>query len=378
MKERILVLNKFCPLHPAAGGAEKNLSEMFSRLGDRYEVFLLAAMFPGAKRIERMGNMHIMRLGSPRSENIVRIHLLIPLLLGYYVRKLKPDILFEDMSVLPFFSPLFAPRTSTITMVHGFNRRYLFSSGRFAFGVIAWIAERLFLLLYRKQAVIAVSEWMAEELRRARFADVHIIPNGVDSGLLASAKQYAPEPTVLFLGRLEERKGIDLLLATYERVKQSVPHVRYLIAGKDFSFGNGRLKRIVDRYRTRYKEDEIAFLGFVPDEEKEALFASAWVFTMPSRTEGYGIAAIEANAAGTFVIGNDVEGLREAIRADESGILVDCSDSELFSRALVEWLDRARLEGKEKTARAWAGLHSWDASAEMLRALLMRSGNRRA
>jgi glycosyltransferase involved in cell wall biosynthesis len=122
----------------------------------------------------------------------------------------------------------------------------------------------------------------------------------------------------------------------------------------------------------------MAFLGFVSDEEKRALLGSAWVFAMPSRTEGYGIAAIEANAAGTFVIGNDVEGLREAIHTDESGMLVDCSDSESFSHTLIEWLDRAKLGGKEKTARAWARLHSWDASAEMLRALLMRSGNRRA
>ncbi len=378
MKERILVLNKFCPLHPAAGGAEKNLFEMFSRLGDHYEVFLLAAMFPGAKRSERLGNIHIMRLGNPRSENIVRIHLLIPLLIGYYVRKLKPDILFEDVSVLPFFSPLLARRTKNITMVHGFNRHYLLSSGRFVFGIIAWIAERLFLLLYRKQTVIAVSEWMAEELRKAHFKDIHVIPNGVNESLFASPKHYAPEPTVLFLGRLEERKGIDLLLATYERVKQSVPHVRYLIAGRDFSFGNGRLKRIVDRYRTQYAENEISFLGFVSDEKKHALLGSAWVFAMPSRTEGYGIAAIEANAAGTFVIGNDVEGLREAIRPGESGVLVDCSDPELFSRILIEWLNRARLEGKEKTARAWAKLHSWDASAEMLRALLTRSEDRRA
>ncbi len=104
---KILIINKFCPLHPKAGGAEKNLLEIFSRIGETHEVMLLSAMFPGAAQEETYRNIHICRIGSDRSENVIRIHIILFFLLGKYLKRLKPDILFEDVSVIPFFSPIF-------------------------------------------------------------------------------------------------------------------------------------------------------------------------------------------------------------------------------------------------------------------------------
>ncbi|MFA6364929.1 MAG: glycosyltransferase family 4 protein [Candidatus Paceibacterota bacterium] len=370
MKKRILVLNKFCPLHPSAGGAEKNLLELFSRLETRYEIYLLAAMFPGARRRELYRGITIIRIGSENSENIIRIHALIPFLLCRYLRELKPDILFEDISVLPFFTPLLSPHHKKIVMIHGFNRHYLLSSRRYLFAFISYITETLFLLLYRNELVITVSNWMKKELLLSRFTNVHTILNGVDENLFVLQKHYTPEPTVLFLGRLEERKGVDLFLATYALVRQSIPNVHYIIAGKDFSFGNARLHHIIGQYKTRYTSDKISFLGFISDEQKNILLQKTWLSVMPSRTEGYGIAALEANATGTFVIANDVEGLQESVRQNESGVLIDCNNTELFAKTIIQWLAIQKLSEKQTTARTWAKNHSWDKSADSLEALM--------
>ncbi len=349
MRKRILVVNKFCPLHPRAGGAEKNLEEIFSRIGERADVHLIAAMFPGAKREERYRNITITRLGSARSENAIYIHLLMPFMLRAHLRRLKPDMLVEDVSVIPFFTPLFYPTQKKIIIIHHLNGGQFFRSQRFLYAAIGYLAERFFLLFYRKETVVTVSEWMSRALAHHGFSNVHVIKNGVDRELLSLPKARAASPTVLFLGRLENRKGADLLLATYPLVRRKVPDVRYVLAGQEF----GRLVFPAG----------VEHLGFVPEEKKRRLLSGAWLCAVPSRIEGYGIVPLEASATGTFVIANDTEGLRESVKNGETGVLTNCSDTEAFARIIIEWLDKKKLLLKEDGGRAWARIHDWDVSA---------------
>lgn len=352
---RILVINKFCPRHPKAGGAEKHLEEIFSRIAAHDEVHLLAAMFPGAPREETYRHIRIHRLGSARSENTVGIHLRIPVVLRKWLRTLQPDLLVEDVSVVPFFTPLLYPRQRKLVIVHNLNGIQFFRSQRFFYAIIGYLAERLFLLLYRREKVIVVSEWMRRALAAHNFRDVQKVLNGVDETLLTVKKEYAPEPTVLFLGRIENRKGVDLFLHTYPRVKRAVPNVRYIVAGREF----GGKSEII-------KPEGVEFTGYVSEKGKRELLSRAWLAVVPSRVEGYGIAAIEAAATGTFVIANDTEGLRESVKHGETGVRVDCYDAETFARTMVAWLNKTKLQVQEKYCRAWAAQHHWDASAHEL------------
>jgi len=370
-KKIILVVNKYCPLHPKAGGAEKNLLEIFSRIGETHRVVLLAALFPGAKKEEIYRNIHIYRIGSASSENIVRIHLLLPFALRAYLKNMVPDVLFEDVSVIPFFTPLFYPRQKKIVMVHGLNGRHFFASQRFFYALIGYIAEWLFLLLYRKENVIVVSEWMKEKLMKHGFTHISKILNGVDSIYFSIQKKYSPFPSVLFLGRLEGRKGIDLFLKTYSLVKKQIPNVRYLVAGKRFYFGEPRyIKNEIERAHSLSHEREINFFGHVSEKQKQELLSEAWICVVPSRTEGYGIAGIEANATGTFVIANDTVGLRESVINNKTGILTNCQNPLFFSEKIIEWLDTERLLPHEEKCRAWAKEHSWQKSFQSMESLL--------
>ncbi len=370
---KILIINKFCPLHPKAGGAEKNLLEIFSRIGETHEVMLLSAMFPGAAQEETYRNIHICRIGSDRSENVIRIHIILFFLLGKYLKRLKPDILFEDVSVIPFFSPIFFRKQKKIAMIHGWNGRYMFYSQRFLFSLIGYAAELCFLLLYKKETVIVVSEWMKEKLLRHGFRNIRKVLNGADESFFSITKSYSQNPSVLFLGRLEGRKGIDLFLKTFPFVKKEIPSVKYIIAGRRFLFGEPRwLKHTIESFEKIYPKNEVEFMGYVPEKQKRELLSASWLFTMPSRIEGYGIAAIEANSTGTFVIGNDTEGLREVIRNRETGALVDCHNTEEFSKKIVEWLNIAKLQAQEKKCKEWASTHSWEKSAKEIELLLLK------
>lgn len=359
MRRTILVVNKFCPRHPLAGGAEKHLEEIFSRIGAHHAVHLIAAMFPGAAREETYRNIHIHRFGRARSDNRVLIHLLLPFLMRRYARTLPADVLVEDMSVVPFFSPIFCRNVTRVTLTHHLNGRQFFGSQKFPYAVIGYLAEKLFLMLYKKETVVTVSEWMKRTLEAHGFTNVRKILNGVDETLLSVKKEYAPDPTVLFLGRLEHRKGVDLFLKTYPLVKTHVPNVHYVIAGHAF--------------RPYPPTPGVTFTGHVSEEEKQKLLSRAWLYTAPSRREGYGIGVIEANATGTFVVANDTEGLRESVQNGTTGALVNCYDAAAFAQAITEWLDLAKLLAHEKPCRAWATDHKWGKSSRELEMALQTS-----
>lgn len=356
MPKKILIINKFCPLHPNAGGAEKHLIEIFSRFGTEYEVHLLAAMFPGAKREEIYRNVHILRFGKEDSLNHIGIHLLLPFLISKYIKILKPEILIEDMSVIPFFTPILYPQQRKIIIAHHLNGLQFFQSQKFIYAVIGYLAEKLFLISYKKERVVTVSEWMKQTLIRHKFKDVHKILNGIDERLFEIKKQYSTTPTVLFLGRLENRKGPDLFLNTYSVVKKVIPNIKYVIAGQ-----------IIENLE---KTEGVDFLGYISEDKKAELFSQAWLYVAPSRIEGYSISTIEANATGTLVIGNDVNGLRESIQNNQTGILTNCFDKKVFAQTIIDNLDKTKLIAKEENCRAWARKHNWPDSAEKVKKLI--------
>ncbi len=363
-KNVILLVNKFCPSHPKAGGAEKNLLEIFSRIGKNHTVVLVSAMFPGAKREEVYSNIHIQRIGFKNSENIIGIHIFIPFLLRSLVKKYKPDIFIEDESVLPFFSPLIVPKQKKLIIIHGLNGKHFFESSRFPLSLGAYMMEKLFFPVYRKETVVVVSEWMRKTLLAKGFSRVVKILNGVDESFFEVNKEYARIPTVLFLGRLEGRKGVDYLLKTYGYVKKAVPEVRYMIAGRRFAFNEpGWLKTVIEESQKQYGNHEIEFKGHVSEEEKRKLLETSWICVVPSRTEGYGIVPLEASATGTYCVGNAVEGLSESVVCNETGILVDCGNMKVLGDAIVTSLDLQRLKSSESKCRAWARKHSWDRAA---------------
>lgn len=159
----------------------------------------------------------------------------------------------------------------------------------------------------------------------AKNADVMILP---PPAAVAVSEQASKPNLVLFLGRLEARKGIYDLLDALARVRAAVPDVRLVCAGDGDRVG-------VARYAERLGvADAVKFTGWVGPSGKRALLESAAVFALPSYEEALPISLIEAMSAGVPVVASPVGGIPEAVVDGVNGFLVAPGDKAGLERAL--------------------------------------------
>jgi glycogen synthase len=153
---------------------------------------------------------------------------------------------------------------------------------------------------------------------------------------IASNGAHARKIKVLFVGRLEERKGPDLLLSALVLIPQVLDHIEVVFAGsagKDGDPYRQRLAQQADGLKRKFPRLTLKFLGYVSDKELQEHYSDADVFVAPSRFESFGLVLIEAMRHGTPVIANDIGGMREIINDGVDGYLVKVGDAaQLASR----------------------------------------------
>jgi phosphatidylinositol alpha-mannosyltransferase len=194
----------------------------------------------------------------------------------------------------------------------------------------AYVSAKPFLQRYvrRLHGRVAVSSAAAEFVSRFFPAEYRIIPNGVDlrrfgSGAIPLPRFRDGKLNVLFLGRIEQRKGLKFLLRAIPRIRERYPNTRFIIGG------DGPQRADYERWVQRKGWPDVVFLGRVPAEDLPSLYASAQVFCAPSTGgESQGIVLLEAMAAGRAVVASDIPGYRSVIRDGTDGVLVRAGDSE--------------------------------------------------
>jgi glycosyltransferase involved in cell wall biosynthesis len=177
---------------------------------------------------------------------------------------------------------------------------------------------RLFLpiLARRVQKVFTPSIYVKQKIiRRFGIENVTVTPNGVDHSLFhPGAKQTRldlPACYILFVGTLEPRKNLNLLLQAWEQIKDDFRETGLVIVGV-----NGHVFRNISY---RHPMERVYFLGYVDDETLAGLYANAMLFVLPSQEEGFGLPALEAMASGAPVIVSDGGALPEVV--GEAGMI---------------------------------------------------------
>lgn len=182
-----------------------------------------------------------------------------------------------------------------------------------------------------------------------RFRGV-VVPNGVDSKPTADRKQLREQSSrdwpatngkkvILFLGRLTFKKGLDLLAKAFGALARTRSDVHLLLAGPDDEGYGKRVRQWLDDEGVL---DRVTFAGMLEGERKEAAFAAADTFVLPSYTENFGIAVVEALAAGTPVIISNRVNIWREISDAHAGLIVNCDANEL-AQAIATLLDNAEL-----------------------------------
>jgi glycosyltransferase involved in cell wall biosynthesis len=145
---------------------------------------------------------------------------------------------------------------------------------------------------------IAVSERTQRDLERLGVKAVQVVPNGIDWQRIEQIRPSEKQSDIICAGRLVKHKNVDLLIQALGMVLSEVPDVRALIVGDGPEIS--RLKALV---REKGLEKNVEFCGFLESyDDVLALMKSSRVFASPSTREGFGMAALEANACGLPVV----------------------------------------------------------------------------
>ena len=194
-----------------------------------------------------------------------------------------------------------------------------------------------------------------------------VIPNGVDVDLFGNPSlepldRFAEGLNILFVGRLEPRKGLSYLIEAFARVKAVLPQTRLLVVGPHTREERAPYERQVRRLRL----PDVHFVGYVPDEELARYYRSSHVFCAPSTGfESFGMVLLEAMAAGTPIVASNIEGYRTVMRHGVQGWLVPPKDPEALAQALIQLLQRPDWRRRMGACgQATALGYSWDQVAE--------------
>jgi glycogen synthase len=199
--------------------------------------------------------------------------------------------------------------------------------------------------------VIAVSRHLRQQLidrYRAEAAKVLVIYNAVRPS--ERLERIDPEKRiVLYVGRLAAMKGVDTFLRAAARVVPLFPDVLFVIAGEGPEY-----ERLIQLAARLSIGDRVMFLGKVSEEEREVLLAGSSVFVLPSVVEPFGIAALEAMAAGVPTIVSKTSGVAEMSRG--TTFRVDFWDVDEFASRISELLEYPTLRATMGDQGRWAAL----------------------
>jgi len=209
---------------------------------------------------------------------------------------------------------------------------------------------------------------------------VFVVPPGVDLSVFQPVDRdearrkigYGPGRLLLFVGRLERLKGVEVAIRALALLRdRNHDDVRLLILGEDSKDGDegekDRLKAVAADIGVR---DRVDFLGSVAHHELPYFYSAADVCVMPSYSESFGLVGLEAQASGRPVVGSDVSGLRSVIRDQVSGYLIAGHDPAEYAERIGRLLEDPELaQQMGRRGRLLAQRYSWTRTADRLREL---------
>ena len=361
----------FCPSYGSVGGIETiatSLIREFRAAG--HEVTILARMLPEASATLEDGD--ILRLPFHQLPRRAR-HLARQLrfvrefrdamtALGAAIRQRRVDAVLSlaISTYAPYLSHLARDLPVVVSLQGGEAGAGLTSRPR--------ALRRALVAASRVVACATTLATQARALEPTLSSSLMVIPNGVDPGRFAAAEPFRnPRPYVLAAGRLVRQKGFDVLLDAFARVAPDSANVDLLLAG------DGPERPALEDQRMRLGlGDRVQFLGAVDHDRIASLYRGALVVVCPSRWEGLPLVCLETMASGRALVATSVDGIPDAVRDGETGVLVPPDRPEALADALTSLLSdvdaRARLGAAAQ--RAVQERFAWPSVARQYLAVL--------
>ena len=346
MKVRILWLAHRDPLNPKAGGVERSITEICSRLIEmQYEVTVLTPEWKGSKRNEHFQGFKITRFG-----NSLLLHFFVPL----FVVKNKPDVIIDDLGhAIPWPSTTLLRRRA-IVFFHHLHARSLRGQVNRMLSHFITAVEKCYFIIYPHNMFITESSTSVNDLLRlgVNKNSIYQIFPGVDLDLF-SRRDKTPFPSIVYFGGMRRYKRPEEVIHVFNSLAPRIKALKLTIIGSGPELQS--LRKLSESYGL---DNRITFTGRVSGDVLASKVSESWLNIHTSVTEGWGFSITEASAAGTPTVAYSVPGVVDAIENGINGIKVKNNDR----NALVDAALRILSSPEEWWASSpkVAEKYSWD------------------
>ncbi|MBU4274267.1 glycosyltransferase family 4 protein [Patescibacteria group bacterium] len=324
--------------NPLAGGAEVVNEELAKRLvKDGHEVVFLVGGFKNCEKEEIIDGYKIIRLGN-RWSVYWQAH-------RYYRKNLTgwADLVIDEINTVPFFVKFYA-KEKNILFVHQLCREIWFYQMFFPLNLIGYILEPIYLWLLRDRKVITVSQSTKNDLIRFGFKkeNINIISEGIEIEPVDNLNEIIKfeKPTILAFGAIKAMKRTHHIIRAFEMAKNDINNLQLVVAGAvEGQYGKKVLKMIE---KSKYK-DSINYLGKVSKEKKIELMQRSHIVAVTSVKEGWGLVVTEANSQGTPAVVYNVDGLRDAVKNNITGLICDKNTPKNLAEKMVAILKNSEF-----------------------------------
>ncbi|MBA7715222.1 Phosphatidyl-myo-inositol mannosyltransferase [subsurface metagenome] len=325
------------------GGVANHISSLehqFTKMGHQVKVIA-----PASKMVPDFGDRFI-PIGKPRpipaSGSIARITISFRL-----ASRIKAVLAQENFDIIHLHEP-FMPmlctavlrfsNTANVGTFHACQARLGYKWGR---PISTIVLKKRARKLHGK---IAVAKPAMDYASKYVPGSYHIIPNGID------LERFSPDVSpidrfgdgklnILFVGRLESRKGLNYLLKAYRRVKQEIPNSRLIIVGP-----GTRLRKKYEKEVRRNDLRDVVFVGYVDLGELPRYYKTADIFCSPATgRESFGIVLLEAMALGKPIVASNIDGYASVMTHGAEGLLVPPKDEKALAQALISLMANESL-----------------------------------
>ena len=332
--------------HPLAGGAEVVSTELRERLvKDGHNVRLLTSKPEGLKSYETTNGVGIVRNGGKYSVYYESKK--------YFKKNMQkwPDLIIDEMNTLPFFGYQYSSKP-TLLLTYQLARKVWFYQMMFPLSAIGYFLETIYLRFISKKYLLTLTESNSTKIDLIKHGfnteDIRVFRVGMDIEPINHLHTNRPKNKILFLGSVRPMKRTLHAVKAFEIARDNNTDIRLDIVG-DYSGPYGT--RVYNHVQSSRHKEAIKFHGKVSLKEKQSILKSSSIILITSIKEGWGLIATEAAAYGVPAVAYNVDGLRDSIIDNETGLLAPSGDIKALSSAICNILnDREKLERMGRNA----------------------------
>lgn len=361
----ILILNWRDVRHPKSGGAELvTMEHAKSWVAAGNRVTWLTARYKGTKKESTVeGIDFVRRWGS------LTVYLYAPIYLLANAKRF--DLIIDEVHGFPFFSPLLTGKP-VIVFIHEIAGKIWDSMFPFPKNAIGKLLEWLYFRLYKHCMFWTDAQSTIDELveRGIPRNNCIAIPCPIMIKPMDRIPKKEKNHTFICVSRLVKMKGVEDVIASFSIINKYDKESRLWVVGEGDAEYRSILVKLVKRLSL---EPRVTFFGYVTEAKKVNLLRRAHILLHASVKEGWGLVVLEAASQGTPSVVYNVQGLRDTVKDNVTGILTSKNTSEELARESLSLIgNKRKYKNLENNALALSKSFSWKETTKQSEALLKK------